>query len=94
MSLDNIIRRLQEAGVDTSIEGLIARERARSKDGEPGPIEKNHREYQRLVAQAHANVAKKQLAQKRAALHVVTEEEFNAFIANRTSSSQGDSAPL
>jgi hypothetical protein len=49
MSLENLHRRLNAAGIDTSVEGLIADERAHSKDGQPGPFEMRHRAFQKRV---------------------------------------------
>lgn len=49
MSLENIMRRLEEAGEDVSMEGLIANERAQSKTGEPGPFETRYRAYQKSL---------------------------------------------
>jgi hypothetical protein len=51
MSWENINRRLNAAGIDTSVEGLIADERAHSKDGQPGPLEKRYRAYQKIKAE-------------------------------------------
>jgi hypothetical protein len=60
MSLENLHRRLNAAGIDTSIEGLIARERARSKNGEPGPFEIQHRAFQKRVQERLEEQKKKQ----------------------------------